>query len=395
MLLHQTIKPRTGTLTTVIFFTVLALAGLVFPTLGGAADHHPVSLQIFHPLATSPDPATTTNARFALLFGRSGSIAGVDATGIASLTDGDFSGVQWTGLYSRVEGSFTGVSFNSGVQRHIGPATGVQFAGISNFHQSIFAGAQFAGVLNYTRQGFIGAQISGLMNLNDGYGGYFQASSIVNVNAKDFGGVQLSGIMNFAGNNLFGGQFALLNYAGQLEGAQVGLINLAEEVSGLQFGAVNISRAIDGVPIGLVNLTDEGRIHGLVYGSNLALYNVGLRTVVNNWSSVVSLGYADQFSDASNAGFLGWHFGRLFPLGDSLDLTLDTGYLHIIPKDYDDPQINDDPHFALQMRLFADYPLGKSVALFGGGGFSTVFSEYASHARSETEGHLFGGISLF
>ncbi len=363
-----------------------------------AADHQPVSLQLFHPLSTSPNPDTSTNFRLAVLFGRSGSIQGVDLSGVASITEGDMTGLQMTGIYQKVRGSFTGVSYNLGVQSHAGPATGVQFAGLSNFHQDFFAGAQFAGALNYTHRGFLGAQFSGLMNLNDGYGGYLQVSSVANVNVKAFGGLQLAAFMNFAGDETFGTQIAFMNYANQIEGAQFGFINLAEEISGLQMGLFNKSKINRGIPVGLINITDDGHADGVVYASNLSLYNVGLRTVVNNWSSIVSLGYTDQSSianKATNSGFLGWNFGRLFPVRPHLDLTVDAGYLHIIPKEYDDSSINDNQHFALQMRLFADYRFGKSVALFGGGGFSTIFSEYTTHARSETEVNFFGGISLF
>ncbi len=376
----------------------LVLLMMLAPHICLAADHHPVSVQLFHPVATSPNPETSTNVRLALLYGRSGSIQGFDATGVASITGGDFTGVQLTGLFSRVRGSFTGMSFNFGVQSHQGPATGIQFTGLANFNEDFFAGAQFAGSLNYTHNGFVGAQISGLMNLNDGYGGYLQASSVANVNVKAFGGVQMAALMNFAGDETFGAQLALLNYSSQMEGAQFGLVNMTDEISGLQIGVVNISKRIKGMPLGLVNLTDDGRVDFVAYGSNLALFNVGARTVVNRWSSIVSMGYTDQSSvenKASNSGFLGWHFGRQFPINQALDLTVDAGYLHIIPKHYDDPDINDDPHFALQMRLFADYRFGKTVALFGGGGFSTIFSEYSTHARSETEAHVFGGISLF
>lgn len=376
----------------------LVLCVMLASQMSLAADHHPVSVQLFHPVATSPNPETTTNVRLAVLYGRSGSIQGFDASGIASITGGDFTGVQMTGLYSQVRGSFTGASFNLGVQYHQGPATGIQFAGLANFHQDFFAGAQFAGSLNYTHGGFVGAQISGLMNLNDGYGGYLQASSVANVNVKAFGGVQMAAIMNFTGDETFGAQLAMLNYANQMEGAQFGLVNMVEEISGLQMGVVNISHKISGMPLGLVNLTDDGYVDAVAYGSNLSLFNVGARTIVNNWSSIVSLGYTDQSSSenkASNSGFLGWHFGRQFPIKPHLDLTVDAGYLHIIPQDYDDSDINDEPHFALQMRLFADYRFGKTVALFGGGGFSTIFPEYSTHARSETEAHVFGGISLF
>jgi hypothetical protein len=378
-----------------IVIVVLAVWTMSAPNVSLAADHHPASLQIFHPLATSPNPDTTTNARFALIYGRSGHIAGFDASGVASTTNGDFTGLQLTGLYSRVNGTFKGVSFNFGIQTHHGPAGGIQVAGLANYHRDFFAGGQFSGFLNYTRRGFVGAQFSALMNLNDGYGGYLQASSVANVNVKDFGGMQLAAFMNFGGAEVFGAQAAMVNYAVRISGAQIGLLNITQEITGLQLGVVNLSQKITGTPIGLVNLTDDGLVQGLVYGSNLSLFNVGVRTLVNNWSSVVSLGYSDQSSDARNSGFLGWHFGRMFNAGNKLDLTLDGGFLHIIPKGYDDPQINDDLHYALQVRLFADYRLGKTVSLIGGGGFSTVFSEYTTHARSQTEGHVFGGISLF
>jgi len=265
-------------------------------------------------------------------------------------------------------------------------------------HQNFFAGIQFAGSLNYTRSGFSGAQFSGLVNLNDGYGKYLQISPIANVNVKTFEGVQLAVLMNFAGDETSGSQISILNYAVQLKGAQFGLVNMVDEISGLQFGVVNISHNIEGMPVGLVNLSDDGRINAMAYGSNLSLYNVGARTVVNQWSSIVSLGYTDQSSSdqkASKSGFLGWHFGRVFQVSRKSGLTLDTGYLHIIPQNYDNADIKDDQHFAIQIRLLAEYRPGKTVGLFGGGGLSTIFSEFTTHAQSETEVHLFGGISLF
>lgn len=381
--------------TSIYLFTAIALAAMSVPKICLGADHLPVSLQLFHPLATSPDPETDTNVRLGLIFGRSGNIAGFDACGVISVTDGCFSGVQLTGLYSRVGGSFAGFSANIGLQIHQGPAAGFQYSGLANFHYNFFTGAQFCCVLNYTGKGFRGAQISGLMNLNDGTGGFLQVGSIANVNVGTFGGMQLAAVMNFAGAKASGGQYALLNYAARLKGVQIGLVNITEDMSGVQLGALNISRRIAGVPVGLINLTDDGQVNCVVYASNLSLYNLGLRTVANNWSSVVSLGYSDQTSDAVNSLFLGWHFGRLFPISHRLGLTADVGYLHIVPGDYNDSQINNDVHYALQIRLFADYRLTNSFSMIGGVGSSKVFSDYTSHARFTTEGHVFGGIILF
>ncbi len=377
---------------------VLLLALTVGFNAFGADDHHPVSLQFFHSLATSPNPDTDTNFRLALLYGRSGDISGFDLSGAASLTGGDFSGVQVTGLYSQVRGTFRGLSVTAGVQHHKSQASGLQISGLANFHQDLFTGVQVAGSLNYSHRGFQGIQISSLMNLNDGHGSFLQTSAIANVNVKTYQGLQLAGILNFTGQETQGAQAALFNFAVQMSGAQVGVVNMARDFSGLQAGIINISDQIEGTPFGVVNLTDDGEINALAYASNLGLFNLGLRTVVNQWSSVLSLGYSDVSGCdqvAQNAGFLGWHFGRQVPLGEKLILTLDAGYLHIIPQGYEEPEIHDEPHFALQLRAFVDFPLGETVGLFAGGGLSTIFSEYTTHARSCSEGHVFAGISLF
>lgn len=394
----KTIKKQTAHLRAAMALVVVLLAFGGVSSTAWADNHHPVSLQFFHSVATSPDPDTSTNFRLALLYGRSGDINGFDLTGAASVTGGDFSGIQLTGLYSQVRGSFRGLSLNAGVQHHKSRASGLQVSGLANVHQDLFTGVQMAGSLNYSHRGFQGVQISALMNLNDSHGSFLQTSAIANVNVKTYSGLQLAGIMNFTGQETRGAQLALLNFAVEMSGAQVGVVNLAQNFSGLQAGIVNISNQIEGTPFGVVNLTNDGEINALAYASNLGLYNLGLRTVVNQWSSVLSLGYSDVSSGddvAKNSGFLGWNFGRQVPLSEKLILTLDAGYLHIIPQDYEEPEINDEPHYALQLRAFVDVSLGDSVALFGGGGLSTIFSEYTTHARSHSEGNVFGGISLF
>jgi hypothetical protein len=133
----------------------------------------------------------------------------------------------------------------------------------------------------------------------------------------------------------------------------------------------------------------------MFYGSNVALLNVGFRTVLNRWSSVVSAGYLDVQGDVDQTFFLAWNFGRNIPLNDRWDLTLDLGFQHIIPQKSDEPGANDRLQYALQARALAERRLNDRLGLFGAAGSSTRYAAYSSDASSETDFHFSAGVVLY
>jgi hypothetical protein len=139
----------------------------------------------------------------------------------------------------------------------------------------------------------------------------------------------------------------------------------------------------------------DSRKEWMFYGSNISLLNVGYRTVLNDWSSVVSLGYLDVQGDIEQAMTLAWNFGRNFPLNEKWDLTLDLGYMHIIPNKTDNPAENDRLQYALQVRALGEYRLNDDLGLFGAVGSSTRYAEYTSGAPSETDFHFSAGVVLY
>ena len=378
--------------------SVALLVGLAAPCAAQPdhnTPHHFASLQLLHPIATSGDPETTTNFRLSVFYGRSGAIHGVDLNAVAGVTSADVTALQLTGLFSSTRGVFRGVSLTGGLSHLKNGGAGFQIAGLANYDEDAFAGLQMAGLLNYTSRGFAGAQISSIMNLNDGGGTFLQASSVANVNAGPFAGAQVAVFLNAANSVMGGGQLALVNFAENLNGIQLGFLNLAHEFHGLQIGILNLNHEFSGTPIGLVNMDNQSRKEWMFYGSNLSLANIGFRTVLNQWSSILSAGYGDVQGDVDASLFLGWNFGRNFPLSERWDLTIDLGYQHIMPTKSDNPAENDRLHYSLQARALGEYHLNDSLGLVGSLGSSTVFDGYKPGADSKTDLHFTAGIVLY
>ena len=378
--------------------TLALLAALAVPLAAladGPPPHHFASLQLLHPVATSVNPETTTNFRLSVLYGRSGEVYGLDLNGVASYTSGDVTAFQLNGLYSGTGGLFKGMSATLGLTHTKRGAAGFRLSGLGNYNEDAFAGVQMAGVLNYTRRGLAGAQISSILNINDGAGTFLQMASVANVNVGPFAGLQLSVFMNAANNRMSGGQLGVVNYGETMNGVQVGVFNTSNQFHGLKVGVVNSSQEFSGTAIGLVNMDNQSRKEWLFYGSNLSLVNIGFRTVLNRWSSIISTGYFDLQGDVDESLFFGWNFGRNIPLNRKWDLTIDVGYQHIIPQASNNRAENDRLHYSLQARALVDYHLKDNLGLVGSVGSSTVFSEYSSDATNETDFHFTAGIVLY
>jgi len=358
-------------------------------------SRHLVNITIAYPIGTNQNPDISTNLRWSFLYGRIGEVRGLAYNSGVSLIQRNLYGVQVTGLYSQVGGNFRGGALTIGLNYHAGDSKGAQLAGLVNFNQGSFWGLQFASLFNYTEDRFWGAQATSLFNLNDGSGSFLQVAGIANANAGDFSGVQLTAFFNYTNGECRGVQLGNLNTASRMRGIQFGLANLAGEMRGLQVGLVNLAGQHHGWPVGVVNLAENSNEDWITYASNLAAFNTGIRTTINRWYSMLTVGAGDLQEKHQNTAFLSWHYGRVFPLGRLLSLNLDLGFVHIMPEKSDDPDVNDEMRPAAQVRLLLEALISKKTKLFGGIGTSSVASSYSDEATSEDYALFVLGLSLF
>ncbi len=371
----------------------IALLALLLPGTD-ARSAAPVSLQFLHPIATTADPQADATVRLSLLWARSGSVRAVDLGLVAGSTGGDVRGLQWQSLHAGVGGDLRGAGASLGVHLVQQDVRGVQFGGVAAWTRGRVGGLQTAGTVSYADRGFAGIQLSGLMNASDGPGRFLQLASVANVNVGEFRGFQLAGFVNHASSELGGLQLATLNNAERGHGAQVGLINLAGDWRGLQLGAINTAASLQGVPVGLVNTTPGSPRGWNFYASTLSLGNVSYQTEVNRWTSQLSLGYGDAQGSQEEALTVSWHYGYRL-LGDARRwLGIDLGFVHIMPRASDDPELNDRLHWALQPRVHGELALGRRVGVWAAAGASFVQSTYGGGGESDTELLLAGGVVL-
>ena len=374
---------------------ILVCCGLVASETVAEPAHHPVNLTLYYPVGTNKDPDIDTNFRLSLIYGRVGSVHGVDLNTGVSIIQRDLRGFQATLLYSQLEGEFRGVALTGLVNYFRAESRGIQVAGLVNVVRGRFAGLQYAALFNFTQSGFSGIQLSSVFNTNHGDGGFLQVAGVTNMNEGSFRGVQL-GAINLTADRLVGAQLGVVNMAVRAKGFMGGLINIAGETRGLQIAPLNIIRRNYGVPIGLINIDeDNGGEDWITFGSNLAAVNTGMRTTVNRFYSMFTVGYGDLQGDVENTAFLSWHYGYAIPLGRKWSLDVDLGFVHIMPKNSDDPNQNDRLHFAVQARALAEIRFSRKVAVLGGVGISSIYSEYSSNATQKTEPLGVLGISLF
>ena len=360
--------------------------------------HHPINLTLAYPWGTNQDPDINTNFRISLIYGRVGGIRGLDLNGLVSWVGRDVRGIQATGIYSQISGDLKGASLTGLVTMVEGDARWLQASGFVNYNQGHFTGFQFATLFNYTQGGFTGVQWSPVYNMNDGEGRILQMSSLANITGEDFKGVQIATI-NFTRESTTGVQIGGANLGGDMSGVQFGGVNVARTVKGVQLGLVNIAGTNDGVPIGVVNVADGVDADWITFGSNHAAISTGVRTSLNRWYSMFSVGLGDLQTETGgnddNTAFITWNWGREFPLGSRWKLGADVGYQHIIPQQTDDVNVDDQIHYSLQARLLIDWKLSRKDKIFAAGGINTIFEEYSSNASSTSEGYFAAGVGLF
>jgi hypothetical protein len=277
-----------------------------------------------------------------------------------------------------------------------GDVDGVQISMFPNVVRGNQKILQYSWMVNLVEGSMSGAQLAAIFNQVGEGGGFLQLAAIGNTAGGAFRGLQMAGGFNYANGPLEGAQIGLANAAISVDGLQAGILNFATEQHGLQIGALNMNGNSRGVPVGFYNHSKKGGgVDWITYGSNLALLNTGVRTTVNGFYSMFTAGWNDVDADYADTGFLSWQFGRSFPLSGPWSLGADLGYVHIMPKATDDPDVNDKLHFAVQARLLVELRTSHKFAVFAGGGLSDIFSEYSSQATGSVEPLVVAGVSAF
>ena len=368
---------------------------LVLAAPPAAADDAFAVLSLWYPVSTNRNPDVDTHFRLSLIHSRVGSLSGLDVNLIASQTSGNLAGLQFNGPYSGVYGSMRGVQFTAGVNYVREHVRGVQFALVSNYVEEYTKGLQFAGLLNYSQTSFWGVQFTSGMNLTEGASSGVQFAAMANVTEGPVRGLQLASFVN-AARDLRGMQFGMGNLAQEVRGAQFGILNIAEANYGLQVAPINYAKEQHGVPVALVNYGNGVDFDLVVFGSNLMAANVGLRTTVNRFYSVIAVGRWDVFEeDQSEASSASWNFGYKAPIARQFELGGDLGFVHIDPDNVESPEKNGENHYAVQARATGEWRVSRKVSVFAAVGGSAIVSDYAKSATTDIQPHFAAGLALF
>lgn len=386
------------------------------------ARHYIVNASIFYPFSLNRTRNDTTNVNLSLVYGHVGGVKGLDLSLMVSAVSNKMTGVQITGLAAIVGGSFTGLQL-SGLFNITGEHSGgVQSAGIFNISGDRFDGIQTSGIFNIAGERFSGIQSAGIFNVVGDKMSGAQLSTInfvgsefrglqagaINFVGETFSGLQLGGVnfvgsrfkglqwggVNFVDDELSGGQLGLVNYTANLRGFQFGAVNLGLYVNGLQLGLINVSNSIRGVPLGLVNISRDGYTRWVSWGSNLTAVNVGLKSVVRNFYSIVSIGGVNLEKEIGRSIAYGFHYGVHVPLR-RFYADVDLGYVNIDnDKFFRALDKNPDQH-VLMARAMLGINISRHFSLFVGGGVGYMLD----HRRDFNSGQyipiLLGGIELF
>ncbi len=371
---------------------LLVLAVAACPVLADEAPQHTAYLALFHPVATSRHPETEAKLRLSLLYGRVGSLHGLDINGVVSrVGEGGLRGVGLTGYYAHVVGEQRGLMATLGVNRVQGYGSGVQAAGLANYHEAAFKGVQLSSLFNFAAGEMNGVQATWLYNLAEVGVTGIQLAGVASIAGGFVSGAQFSTLFNHANGGLEGVQLGALNSAPVVHGLQAGVINLAGESHGLQLGVLNIADRHHGLPLGLVNVShQDGNTRWVTTASSHVAVSTGVRTESGIWYSTLAAGWGDIHDETIEATALSWHFGPSFALAPAWDLNLDLGFAHVMPEENDLPN-----HPAVQLRCAVEHAFTPSLAVFAGVGLETEITSYDDTGDASLRGIVHGGVALF
>ena len=314
----------------------------------GTYEEMGFNLSVFYPLSINKNDDVVTNFNLSLLYGRVGSVSGVELGGLVNYVKRDVSGLE------------------------------------------------LSGIVNIVGTGMKGWQMAGIYNYVGGDASFIQDAGIANLVEGDFTGAQFAGIVNIIKGELNGLQSSVVNIAGDVYGVQMGTVNIGAAVSGVQIGVINIADKIDGIPIGLINIAKQGNVHALAWGSNIILMNVGVKFAVNDYFySILSGGYNNNSINMAKSLAVGYHMGLHFPIQNNFYLESDIGW-YLVDNDKlfkeEEGIVNQN---MLQLRLIACYKIAESLSLFAGIGNNYSVDDDSKFSDGKSEIMFMAGLQLF
>jgi hypothetical protein len=390
--------------------------------------HYPVNLSLWYPVSINRTPHDSANLNFTLLYGRMGTVKGLDlALGASALTD-ELKGLQITGVAGVSGDSASGVQVSGLVSIAGDDLKGAQVSGLINIAGETGKGFQIAGGMNITGNHLQGLQASGLFNIVgeqlhgfqatgafnivgerlkgfQATGGFnivgescvgFQAAGLFNIVGENFKGLQVSGLFNIVGDDLTGAQIGTFNVAPYFSNAaQIGVINVSAEMRGFQLGLVNWNGETHGIPVGFVNVSKkDGRIRWANWGSNFSGINSGVKFEVGKIYSIVALGYGNLQKDKGSALSYAGYYG-ITVYQDLFSINVDVGYMHMDNKKIFKSSPEEPNQNILMGRTHVSYDISSTVSLIGGLGLSYVADQHQSFGDGKFRPLVFLGVELF
>ena len=323
------------------------------------------NLSLWNPVATVPYEYDNANLlSVGLLQSKVNNSYGLNVNLLSGITTGRMYGLQISGLHSVIEGASQGVSFAGLYNIHKASMSGVAISGLANMNLVNGRGVQLSAVQNICMFNTDGLQISLLMNVTGQELSGVQVAAGFNV-ASVSKGVQLAGLVNFSLDHSSGVQLAAINYATSMQGVQLGVANFARRIKGVQVGIINYSADSSTVKIGLVSISPHSKIRPIVYYSNLATFNVGVRFMNRISYSILGLGTPYDAPRSTSSGVFFYRLGLYHTLG-RVTFSSDVGASYISKF------IEEIDHKALSMeaRFNFEVLLNNHISLLCSGGYS-------------------------
>jgi hypothetical protein len=385
------------------------------------AHHRFLNLSFFYPASTNRTLSDSADIQLTLLYGRLGSVRGLDlALGVSRLED-SLLGVQLAGLAGTAGKSMKGLQAAGLLCAAGEQGQGTQLAGLASVSGEEFDGLQAAGLFSVAGEHLEGIQLSGLFSVaGEAARGFqvsglfsvagetlqgFQASGLFSVAGESLEGVQVSGLFNVAGEDSRAFQLAgLMNVGGgTCQGVQVGLFNVAGRLTGVQVGIVNVAGELEGLPIGVVNLTrkEDRRFRLAAWAGNAALLNVGVKISAKRFYSILYAGTVNLTQEGRSCLAYGFQYGYGLPLqkyggeGREPRVNIDAGYLYLdnstVFRHLDGVL---DRH-VLSLRGGLEVALSSQVSLVAGLGLRYAIDYGESLGSGRFAPLVYGGVELF